>query len=174
MLSQPSTIMQNTMTKGILTLMLMLCVVMSVGAIDVPIVNLPSESIPVLSGSTETTVDLYRPAPPCYECQPSPTPAPVYETIGLSIGPLSIKTKENRMVTLQATQSSGKPVLSTASWQWIIQTPRGFSNGVINGQIATFKVEPGNFGKWQVNLNVRDSVQMLNGHLSTSVNIIKK
>ena len=78
------------------------------------------------------------------------------------------------MVTLQATQSSGKPVLSTASWQWIIQTPRGFSNGVINGQIATFKVEPGNFGKWRINLNVRDSVQMLNGHLSTSVDIIKK
>ncbi len=59
-------------------------------------------------------------------------------------------------------------------FRWIIQTPRGFSNGVINGQIATFKVEPGNFGKWQINLNVRDSVQMLNGHLSTSIDVIKK
>lgn len=171
--------MQKTMTKGILTLILtvgiaMLLVCSNVTAYTIPSVYLPGNNVGTDVSATSDGVGWYAPQPPCYECMPSPTPAPVYETIGLSISPLSIKTKENRMVTLQATQSSGKPVLSTASWQWIIQTPRGFSNGVINGQIATFKVEPGNFGKWRINLNVRDSVQMLNGHLSTSVDIIKK
>ena len=82
------------MTKGILTLMLMLCVVMSVGAIDVPTVNLPSESIPVLSGNTETTVDLYRPAPPCYECQPVPTPAPCMKPLGCQLVHYQLKQKK--------------------------------------------------------------------------------
>ena len=88
------------------------------------------------------------PKPPCYECMPEPTPALVYETIGLTASVSSTKVRMNSNVNFAGTQISGTPVLSTTSWQWIIQTPRGFSNGVINGQIATFKVEPGNFGKW--------------------------
>ena len=148
----------------------------SVSAIDVPTVKMPNgdASTTINDGATETSVGWWAPKPPCYECMPEPTPAPVYETIGLTTAVSSTKVRMNSNVNFAGTQISGTPVLSTTPWQWIIQTPRGFSNGVINGQIATFKVEPGNFGKWQVNLNVRDSIQMLNGHLSTSVDIIKK
>ena len=164
--------MQRTKTQCLKKTVLILSIVSIVSAITVPSVNLPSSTIGNNVMSSGTSVSWYD-NPVCYECVPEPTPAPVYETVGLSISPLSIKTKENRMVTLQANQISGKTVLSTASWQWSVQNPRGYGT-LYTGQVISFKILPGNFGKWQIILNVRDSVQMLNGHLSTSVNIVKK
>jgi len=143
----------------------------SVSAIDVPTVRMPSESIPVLSGSTETTVDLYLPQTPCYECMPEPTPAPVYETIGLTTAVSSTKVRMNSKITFTGNQVSGTPVLSTATWDWIIQPPKrtGYS---MKGPVVSVKAI--SFGRWHVNLNVRDSVQMLNGHVTSDFNIVEK
>ena len=111
------------------------------------------------------------PKPPCYECMPEPTPAPVYETIGLTASVSSTKVRMNSNVNFAGTQISGTPVLSTTPWQWIIQPPKGAGYGK-TGQVISVKVS--SFGRWHINLVVRDSVQMLNGHWTGDFNIIEK
>ena len=149
-------------------IMLLTCVS---SAFVVPQVYLPTTDPVVSTGSTESTVDWYQPAPPCYECMPEPTPAPVYETIGLTASVSSTKVRMNSNVNFAGTQISGTPVLSTTPWQWIIQPPKGAGYGK-NGQVVTVKVS--SFGRWHINLAVRDSVQMLNGHWTGNFNIAEK
>ena len=145
----------------------------SVSAIEVPTVKMPNGdmSTTINDGATETSVGWYAPALPCYECMPEPTPAPVYETIGLTASVSSTKVRMNSNVNFAGTQISGTPVLSTTPWQWIIQPPKGAGYGK-NGQVVTVKVS--SFGRWHINLAVRDSVQMLNGHLTTDFTITEK
>ena len=102
---------------------------------------------------------------------PEPTPAQVYETIGLTTAVSSTKVRMNSNVNFAGTQISGTPVLSTTPWQWIIQPPKGAGYGK-NGQVVTVKVS--SFGRWHINLAVRDSVQMLNGHWTGDFNIAEK
>jgi hypothetical protein len=92
---------------------------------------------------------------------PEPTPAPVYETIGLTASVSSTKVRMNSNVT----------VLSTTPWQWTIQPPTGVGYGK-TGQVVNVKVS--SFGRWHINLVVRDSVQMLNGHWTGDFNIAEK
>lgn len=155
----------------VVVLLIATLLISTVAAIELPTVTVPSVATTVSSGSTEASVDLYLPPTPCYECMPEPTPAPVYETIGLTVSVSSTKVRQNSKVTFAATQISGTPVLSTASWDWVIQQPtgRGFS---AQGQTVTTKVPT--FGRWHINLNVRDQVQLLNGHLTTDFNIAEK
>ena len=162
--------MQSMKILGLLIAATML-LVCSVSAIEIPTVNLPSVDVPVLSGTTESTVDLYRPAPPCWECQPEPTPAPVYSPIGLSVTCPKTRIMMNSNAQLMATQVSGTPVLSTASWDWVINRANGTGFGA-KGQVVSFKVN--SFGRWRINLNVRDSVQMLNGHYTGDVYFTEK
>ena len=145
----------------------------SVSAIEVPTVKMPNGdmSTTINDGATETSVGWYAPALPCYECMPEPTPAPVYETIGLTASVSSTKVRMNSQVTFAGTQISGTPVLSTTPWQWIIQPPKGAGYGK-TGQVVNVKVS--SFGRWHINLAVRDSVQMLNGHLTTDFTITEK
>jgi len=145
----------------------------SVSAIEVPTVKMPNgdASTTINDGATETSVGWWAPKPPCYECMPEPTPAPVYETIGLTASVSSTKVRMNSNVNFAGTQISGTPVLSTTPWQWIIQPPKGAGYGK-NGQVVNVKVS--SFGRWHINLVVRDSVQMLNGHWTGDFNIIEK
>jgi len=145
----------------------------SVSAIEVPTVKMPNGdmSTTINDGATETSVGWYAPAPPCYECMPKPTPAPVYETIGLTASVSSTKVRMNSNVNFMGNQVSGTPVLSTTPWQWIIQPPKGAGYGKV-GQVVSTKVS--SFGRWHINLAVRDSVQMLNGHWTGNFNIVEK
>jgi len=77
----------------------------------------------------------------------------------------------NSNAQLMATQVSGTPVLSTAKWDWVINRANGTGFGA-KGTVVSFKVN--SFGRWHVNLHVRDSVQMLNGHVTSDFNIAKK
>ena len=154
--------------------MLMLCMVISVSAIptvDIPRVNIPVVTTGDTSPTTADPVGWYAPAPPCYECMPKPTPAPVYETIGLTASVSSTKVRMNSNVNFMGNQVSGTPVLSTTPWQWIIQSPRGTGYGKV-GQVVNVKVS--SFGRWHINLAVRDSVQMLHGHWTGNFNIVEK
>lgn len=145
----------------------------SVSAIEVPTVKMPNGdmSTTINDGATETSVGWWAPKPPCYECVPKPTPAPTYAPIGLSVTCPKTRVMMNGNAQFIANQVSGTPVLSTAAWDWVINRANGRGFGA-KGQVINFKVD--SFGKWRINLNVRDSVQMLNGHYTGDVYFTEK
>jgi len=142
----------------------------SVSAIEVPKVSMPNNGMSATVQPVDDSVGWYKP-PVCYECVPKPTPAPTYAPIGLSVTCPKTRVMMNGNAQFIANQVSGTPVLSTAAWDWVINRANGRGFGA-KGQVINFKVD--SFGKWRINLNVRDSVQMLNGHYTGDVYFTEK
>lgn len=167
-----ASILPNMKASIMLTLVIAIIalLVSNAGAIEVPKVSMPNNGMSATVQPVDDSVGWYQP-PVCYECVPKPTPAPTYAPIGLSVTCPKTRVMMNGNAQFIANQVSGTPVLSTAAWDWVINRANGRGFGA-KGQVINFKVD--SFGKWRINLNVRDSVQMLNGHYTGDVYFTEK
>jgi len=113
---------------------------------------------------------LYTPNTPCYACV-VPVPTLSFETVKIDFTVSPTTLKSGQSATLSAYQTTGTMLSPLTSWEWVIQ-PKSGTGYAMKGQSISINVK--SFGRWRINLNARDTTQMLNGHTSSSVTFIEK
>lgn len=162
-----------TKNVSIITLLLIVAMCCSIAyAGIIPVVNTPTINTPtVINQDSTAPVGLYKPNP-CYACV-VPTPAPVYEKVGISmsISPSSSTYKFGTTVTLSAIQTSGTTLGSTSIWAWDI--PSGASSMArLNGPTVTTQLTK--VGKSTIYIRVRDESKSLTGQAQASINVLPR
>lgn len=139
---------------------------------------IPQVTPPTTSSTVVTIADpvsnndgWYKP-PICYSCV-KPTPAPVYEKVGMAftIDPSKSTFKQGSTITLTAYQTSGTTLGSSATWQWDI--PSGTSSMLrLNGAIVSAKLTK--VGKNTIYIRVRDEAKGLTGQALQRITVVPK